>query len=202
MIIYPLEKVVDWRGRQLRLNLSYDNVLKASCLQKETILSERERFECMLEMLVIDYNSIRRLPAKDKAQILQKIISDYISVKTKSTGENTKLFDFEQDAAYIYASFYQAYSMDLQHEMGRLDWRKFIALFQGLPDDTKIKQVMSIRGRKMPEPTKYNGEEIRSIREAKAYYALEVSAEEAQTNFQKGLDKLADKLLQGVEKSG
>lgn len=202
MIVYPLGKVLIWRRKQLRLNLAYDNVLKASCLQKETILSERERLECMLEMLVIDYKKVRRLPAKEKAEILQMIISDYISVKTKSTGDNTKLFDFEQDAAYIYASFYQAYSMDLQHEIGRLDWREFIALFQGLPDDTKLKQVMSIRGRKMPEPTKYNGEEIRALREAKAYYALEVSAEEAEANFQKGLDKLADKLMQGVEKGG
>lgn len=51
--------------------------------------------------------------------------------------------DYVQDGEYIYAGFMQAYGINLLD--CDLHWHQFKALFVGLPDDTKIKQIMSMR---------------------------------------------------------
>ena len=94
--------------------------------------------------------------------------------------------DFEADSDYIYASFKQAYGMDLIRERGKLGWRNFCELLDGLPDKTKLKEVMRIRAMEVPEPTKYNQKERQNIMELKAYYALPVK----NTNSGNGLDML------------
>ncbi len=79
----------------------------------------------------------------------------------------------------------QDYQIDLYDQVDKLDWRKFIYLFVGLSDKTKIMQVMSIRAREMPKPTKYNGEEISQLYKLKAYYSLDDVGDK-----QSGLDSL------------
>lgn len=61
------------------------------------------------------------------------------------TGE--KCFDFRVDASRIYASFFQAYKIDLTKENPH--WWSFISLFNALPDDTIIKKIIDIRTRKI-----------------------------------------------------
>lgn len=53
-------------------------------------------------------------------------------------------FDFILDGAYIYASFMQAYGIDLMN-CEYMHWFVFRALFDGLPDTTKMAQIMSYR---------------------------------------------------------
>ena len=53
------------------------------------------------------------------------------------------IVDYVLDGEYIVASFMQAYHIDLtQCDM---HWHMFKALFIGLPEDTKISQIMSMR---------------------------------------------------------
>lgn len=61
-------------------------------------------------------------------------------------GNDTDLVDFILDGEYIYASFMKDYHIDLINT--DLHWYKFKALFSGLSDDTRIKQIMSMRGYK------------------------------------------------------
>ena len=60
----------------------------------------------------------------EKAELLQQIFEQHIIVKSKNTGSNQKVVDFEQDARYIYASFLMDYGIDLVDQRGKLDWRK------------------------------------------------------------------------------
>ncbi len=62
---------------------------------------------------------------------------------TSKTASN-KLVDYIEDGEYIYASFIQAYGIDLLK--ADMHWHQFQALFRGLPDDCKIKEIMSYRG--------------------------------------------------------
>lgn len=101
-------------------------------------------------------------------------------------GKQQKLFDFEEDGEYIYASFMQDYGIDLVDMQGKLPWQRFIALFQGLSDNTKIKEVMRIRGMEIPEPTKTNRKEIQNLMELKTYYALGYKED----NGKEGLERL------------
>lgn len=52
-----------------------------------------------------------------------------------------KAFSFEQDANLIYAAFYAVYGISLT-TVDFLHWWEFMALFEGLPEDTLIQRVM------------------------------------------------------------
>lgn len=54
-------------------------------------------------------------------------------------------YDIRYDGDYIYASFLQAYNMDLFDMQGKLHWKKFNALLSGLPEGTKLMEVIKIR---------------------------------------------------------
>lgn len=54
-------------------------------------------------------------------------------------------YDIRYDGDYIYASFLQAYGIDLFDMQGVLHWRKFNALLSGLPEGTKLMEVIKIR---------------------------------------------------------
>lgn len=201
MIAHKLKNDIDFNGKRLKLNLSFDKVLKIYSLFKEDLLSDADKLDWALEMLIENYNKIKYLGYEKKLELFE-IISNYITPKSKKVKDDgVKTVDVIQDANYIYASFLMDYNIDLVDMQGKLDWRKFIALFQGLSDRTKIKEVMSIRSRKIPTRTKYNGEEIEALQEAKAFYALEISEEEGKENFQKGLNKLGG-LLENMARKG
>lgn len=54
-------------------------------------------------------------------------------------------YDIRFDGEYIYASFLQAYGIDLFDVQGKLHWKKFNALLSGLPEGTKFMEVVKIR---------------------------------------------------------
>jgi hypothetical protein len=91
------------------------------------------------------------------------------------------------------------YGIDLVDMQGKLHWQKFISLFQGLSERTKIREVMAIRSKPIPNPDKHNQEYIKNLMELKAFYALEISQAEREHNFQQGLKKLAQTLIAMAE---
>lgn len=62
----------------------------------------------------------------------------------KPTGKPT--FSYWQDSRHLIAAFQQAYGIDLTKE--DLHWWRFRALLEGLPDSTRLAQVMQIRAEK------------------------------------------------------
>lgn len=62
----------------------------------------------------------------------------------RSTGEEPGeiVLDYEIDAPYIYAAFYEQYGIDLIET--RLHWYKFLALLQGL-HDTELNRIIAAR---------------------------------------------------------
>lgn len=161
--------------------------------------SDSEKLDLAIDMLI----GKCRLDTENKALLLQYIFSEYINTSRRDLPKNeVKTVDFVQDSAHIYSSFLMDYSIDLIDVQRRLHWWKFISLFCGLSEQTKMREIMSIRARKLPILTKYNGEEIAALRELKAYYALEISAEQREQNFQAGLASLAETLKERSENNG
>ncbi len=147
-----------------------------------------EKYEFALEMLV---NSKKKLPVT----VIEDIFENYISVGNKRNNKTgLKTFDFLQDGIYIYSSFMADYGIDLFEEQGKMHWWKFISLFQGLSDKTKMHEVISIRQRPIPQPNKHNADEIKRLHELKAFYALDISQEEREQNFKNGIARLAESL--------
>ena len=77
----------------------------------------------------------------------------------KSNGKQT--VDYTQDADVIFASFFQAYKIDLNKE--NYHWYVFVSLFNGLPEETPMKKLMELRSWK---PSKNDSKEyIKEMRE-------------------------------------
>lgn len=57
--------------------------------------------------------------------------------------EHTRAIDYVQDGEYIYASFMQAYGIDLT--VTELHWWQFKALLTGLPKDSKMAEIIGYR---------------------------------------------------------
>lgn len=65
------------------------------------------------------------------------------SKSKKETNAEAPCFSWIYDAPYVLGAFRQAYSIDLT--ACDMHWYTFFALFQALPDDTPLKQRMSLR---------------------------------------------------------
>lgn len=79
-----------------------------------------------------------------------------------------RLYDFSVDEPHIYASFLQAYGIDLRAV--RLHWWNFKALFCSLPQDTVFGKILHIRSVDIHE--KMSKEEKAEYRRLKRLYAL------------------------------
>lgn len=192
----PCNKVITDKSKFV-INPAYDTVLEVQKLYKEDTLTEFEKIDQALKMLVRNKWNLRLLNPEEKQKLLSVITKRYVEVEKRPQIKKSPfpVLDFEKDGDYIYASFMQAYKMDLIEEQGRLPWKKFLYLFNGLPADTKIKQIMRIRQMPVPEYNGKNSKEIQEINEMKSYYALPVEGGGGQS----GLDLLFH-TLEGMAK--
>lgn len=174
-----------FKDKKIELNLAYNRVLKFYKLMKDDDVSNQEKIKITLKLFIKNYDEIVSLSFNDKSEIIKIIHNDFIEIKSKKSSNDKNILDFDKDFTFIYSSFMQEYNIDLYNQVDILDWRKFIYLFVGLSDKTKIMQVMSIRAKEMPKPTKYNSEEISQLYKLKAYYSLDDTDDK-----QKGLDSL------------
>lgn len=179
------------------VNPAFDAVLEVQKLYKEDILSDYEKANQALHMLVTNDWNLRLLNPMEKMDLLNEICRRFITVKKRPQTRRTAVpvLDFEEDGDYIYASFMQEYQIDLIDEQGRLPWKKFLFLFNGLSADTKIKQIMRIRDMELPEFNGKNSKQRQEIMELKSYYALPVKGGGGQS----GLDLLFS-TLEGMAK--
>ena len=58
--------------------------------------------------------------------------------------QQTSVYDWEVDSAYIFGAFYSQYGIDL-NETEHMHWWKFLSLFKSLNSDNKIVEIMGYR---------------------------------------------------------
>lgn len=191
-----LPTTVEYKGTEYQFNPWFHVILYCNDIMNDKQLSDEEKILWCFDALVDVRN--KPLSLMDKNQIVL-IIFRTLFEKPKQSSDKQKIFDFEQDAKYIYAAFMQAYNIDLL-DVKKLHWWKFISLFNGLPQDTKIMQIIDIRTKPIPKRTKFNGEYITSLMKLKAEYKLEISQEEQEKQMQDFLGNLFNKLKAQAEK--
>lgn len=178
-------------GKKHKLTPAFDNVLQLFAQMEDCALTDYDKLELMIYYLTDNAPaSIEILNAACEAL--------FPSIQSKSIGK--KAFDFIQDSDLIFSAFYQSYGIDLVEQQGKLHWLKFMALLQGLPDNTRFREIISIRLRPMPKPTKSNAEERMELARLKQVFALKTSAAEREQNIQDGLIKMAESLMQRANK--
>ncbi len=165
-----------WLGRcKFKVNPAFDVVLKIQKLYREKTLDNDVKIEQALKMLVKSRFKLALLTFDEKSELLELIYKECINTKTRPrTAQKAPVFDFEYDFEYIYSSFMLDYRIDLIDMQGKLPWKKFLALFEGLSESTKIREVMRIRSMETPQYNGHNQKQIQEIQELKSYYALPV----------------------------
>jgi hypothetical protein len=177
----PLVTSFIYNGKEYAINFAFDVVLDAFDWLDRKDLRDHEKAEICLELLLGE--SLQGLEA---VELWNYIYEEFIEMKqekrieydlqgnpmpTKKDDDNKRLIDFEKDAAHIYASFRQAYGINLFDEHGKMHWHEFRALFQGLPADTSMKWIMRIRAW---EPSKgESNEHKQNMRELQKIHALD-----------------------------
>ena len=192
----PDNRIVTDRGKII-VNPAFNIVLEIQRLYREEDLTDYEKVEQALKMLVKNRWNLCLYSPVEQAKLLEQIGKQCIMTKRRPQikQDPVPVLDFEEDGEYIYASFMQDYHIDLIDEQGRLPWKKFLFLFNGLSSETKIKQVMRIRSMELPKFNGKNAEQIQKINELKSYYALPVKGGGGQS----GLDLLF-RTLEGMAK--
>lgn len=87
--------------------------------------------------------------------------------KCKQGNPSAVLYDFEQDAGYIYTAFWQVYRIDLQAVP--LHWWTFRELLLHLPDTCMMGKIMRIRGADL---SKMKGTEKKYYQKMKTVFAI------------------------------
>ena len=144
------------------LNLSFDNVLRLFEMWRDEDVPEFVKPHFGIRILTGE--TLEDFTVEEMAEIFNEVFEEHISLSEvednhveydlagnpmKTTASNGKQeqapYDIRYDGDYIYASFLQAYGIDLFDVQGKLHWKKFNALLSGLPEGTKFMEVIKIR---------------------------------------------------------
>ena len=180
-----LPRGVTVNGTVYHMDFDFRNVLR--------MFESMERKDLTYEAWV--YRALKcvmRRPRGNLLLILAETRKVLFANAKEPTGE--KLTDYDQDADLIRAAFRQAYGIDLCRD--KLHWLEFTALLAGIPEGTRYNDILSIRARPMPEPTKYNAKERENLAKAKAIYAIQMNEKEITDSLQniaRGLLSMAGK---------
>ena len=137
------------------LDLSFNNVLKLFEMWRDEDVPEFVKPHFGIRILTGE--TLEDFTVEEMAEIFNEVFEEHISLSEvednhveydlagnpmKTTvSDDTKQrapYDIRYDGDYIYASFLQAYGIDLFDVQGELHWKKFNALLSGLPEGTKL----------------------------------------------------------------
>ena len=100
---------------------------------------------CMADILFVIKNKEQAIlfPSKDLFKSLLGFYKNDNETPRSYSSSSDNILDYILDGEYIVSSFYKDYKIDLTKE--DMHWHLFKALFIGLSDSCKIKQIMSMR---------------------------------------------------------
>lgn len=185
---FPTHAVID--GRKRRLNPGFGRVLEALDVYRREDWAQAQKDAYVAWLLV-------RGRVRHPSEAAQIALETILGVQESGGGD--PVIDFTQDAATIYAAFWQAYGIDLQAVRDSLHWQAFAALLGALPDNTRLSQIVGVRTAEVPAATKHNAATIQKLMRAKSIYGLKKTEAQRQVDFQTGLAKLAAWMMAAAE---
>ena len=116
---------VEFQGKHYPVDLAYDTVLNVQRMYREKLLDDADLILESLRLFRIPEKIIEKTTWQERQDLLEKICREKIAVRKRPrVGKQQRLFDFEDDGEYIYASFLQAYGLDLIEQQGKLPWQR------------------------------------------------------------------------------
>ncbi|MCG4280859.1 Gp15 family bacteriophage protein [Lacticaseibacillus saniviri] len=181
-IYEQIDDAVKVGDKVLQLDMAFNVILVAIDMLSDKDLTELEKIEGLITIVVANPPA---LTLEEKILAASKIVSDHINLNpikrieydldgnpmpTKKIDGDDQVMSLKFDGNLIYASFRQAYGIDLFDEQGKLHWAKFSALLNGLPEDTAMRQVMTIRGKKIDKHM--SSDEKQEIKKLQEYWRI------------------------------
>lgn len=173
-------------GKTYNVDMSFDNVLRLIDMLNDALLNDALQVVVGVQMLL---DTELDLPIEEQVKVFNELYKQLIGTGVQKEilydlkgnpmpiqdedEKKERLYDFKQDAEYIYASFMQDYGIDLIEQQGKLHWYKFKALLGGLSESTKFRKVLEIRQMPLPKSGKQRAE----VEKLKQTYALKVVSE-------------------------
>lgn len=151
-------------------------------LMKDNSVNDDVKIELALNLYFPKQYIINTVDAVNKIIWFYSGGKDIKESSGKSNSSNINIYDFEQDADYIYAAFMEQYKIDLA-DIDYLHWWKFKSLFYGLNKDIQLSKIMFYRSVELTDDMTKN--ERKFYRDMKKLYALEDmrSEEEKEQDF-------------------
>jgi len=183
-----LPRLVRLNRRSWRLRTDFRQVLRALDMLGDARLMPSLRTEAALRQLIHG-----RLPGTqpERQALLDAVLA--LLCPASGKGGSKQVMSMEQDADMIRAAFLQVYGIDLTR--ARLHWCIFRELLGCIPTGTRLSDVIDIRTRPLPAPNKHNAESIRQLREAKAFYALQLDDAQTRARYEQTANNLFRTLL-------
>lgn len=128
----------------LRMLIS-DEQLASDLLDQIDLEIALKIFKEVVDEHIVIKQAKASIPVYDLAGNLVEKRMKQSSIDDEEEDEENPLFSLKYDGDYIYASFLQAYNIDLIEVCDSLHWQKFNALLNGLPNGTKFVEVLKIR---------------------------------------------------------
>lgn len=173
-LAYRIDDRFEFEGKIYHVDLSFDNVLRLFEMFEDDLYFEIEKIELALKILIKEYYRIKNKSIFEKIEIYKFIMKEFLDIDTeKEEVPQKRVMDFKKDAGLIYASFMNAYGIDLFEKQGKLHWYKFSNLLAHLPDKTAFKEVVSYRVMKVPSGKHVDPEYRRHVLKMKRVYSLD-----------------------------
>ena len=187
-LAYPLVDTVEINGKTYELDMSFNNILILFDLLQDKTIDDATKVKKGLFLLIED--ELEEYDIEERAKIFVEIFKNAVGESKKKqlvdldgnpmpdiNEDDKKAFDLAQDAEYIYASFMHTYGIDLFEQQGKLHWKKFKALLNGLSEDSIFSRVVGIRTAELPSGKGMQKERER-LRKLKQKFALEEDDED------------------------
>ena len=180
-------------GRFYKMDFEFRNVLRMiDILDDDNLLPEAKAYNAL--------HCVCKHP-KNALKVLDEVKHVLFKAPRKKGGQ--RVTDFIQDAGLIRAAFRQAYGIDLYRD--KLHWIEFTELLNAIPEGSRYSEVVGIRAREIPAPTKWNQHEREWLMKAKQDVALEIDEKERMRKYQRDVGTIADVLMawaKGSENNG
>ncbi|GHU57294.1 hypothetical protein AGMMS49975_22570 [Clostridia bacterium] len=191
--MFSLPDFVKIGGTEYEVFTDFRDWIKFELLISDDDVSYEEKTE-----LIFDWY-IDELPpfCKESIDALFKFYLCGKEFTEDNGGENEQFLCFEQDAALIYAAFMQTYKINLL-TIKYLHWWEFKALFDGLPEDTRLMKVIGYR---TVDTSKMDAEDKKRYEKLKEIYALDKNRKRKPKTLIEHNERILAKLRESNQKA-
>lgn len=139
MLTNPLPDSVEIDGEHYKVITDFAEWIKFEMLIDDPEFTDDEKAALMIQWYDCE-------PPQDYGEAINALVWFFrcgTEIEDGNGKQSPKVYDYDQDAQLIYAAFLQAYNIDLSNG---LHWWAFRACLAGMPESTRLAQIMGIRG--------------------------------------------------------